>query len=92
MMQPTPEELRMLAKAMGAVLPQNISPWSYQLALESAFIPYGTSTAAAIVACCVYFFFFCAGLANYFYTKYPFYDVLCISTACKSFLGLNLSI
>ena len=83
-MQPSPEELRMLAKQMGAVLPQNVSPWSYQLALESAFIPFGTSLAAAIVACCLYFLFFCAGLANYFYTKYPFYDVLCISTACES--------
>ena len=83
-MQPSPEELRMLAKEVGAVLPQNVHPWSYQLALESAFIPFGTSVAAAIVVCCLFFLFFCAGLANYLYTKYAFYDVLCISTACRS--------
>lgn len=59
-------------------------PCLQQLAEEAAFTPYGTSTAAAIVACCLYFVFLCCAIANYVYTKYPFYDVLIISTACKS--------
>ena len=83
-MHPTSAELQMLANEMGALLPQNIEPWSYQLALESAFIPYGTSLTAAIVVCCIFFCFFCAALGNYLYTKHPFYDVLCIATACKN--------
>lgn len=83
-MHPTSAELQMLANEMGALLPQNVDPWSYQLALEGAFTPYGTSLAAAIVCCCIYFLFFCCALGNFFYTKYPFYDVLCIATACKA--------
>ena len=53
----------------------------------AAFTPYGTSEAAAIVACILYFMFFCCAIANYIYTNYPFYDVLIISTACKSHLA-----
>ena len=57
----------------------------------AAFTPYGTSEAAAIVACILYFMFFCCAVANYVYTNYPFYDVLIISTACKSHLALHLA-
>ena len=53
----------------------------------AAFTPYGASEAAAIVACLLYFMSFCCAVANYVYTNYPFYDVLIISTACKSHLG-----
>ena len=55
-----------------------------EVAEMAAFTPYGTSEAAAIVACILYFMFFCCAVANYVYTNYPFYDVLIISTACKS--------
>ena len=57
-----------------------------RLAEKAAFTPYGTSTAAAIVACCLYFLFLCCAIANFAYTKYPFYDVLIISTACEPLL------
>lgn len=61
--------------------------WFLQEVAEmAAFPPYGTSEAAAIVACILYFMFFCCAIANYVYTNYPFYDVLIISTACKSHL------
>ena len=56
---------------------------SQEVAIMAAFSPYGSSEAAAIVACILYFTFFCCALANYFYTNYPFYDVLIIATACK---------
>ena len=56
---------------------------SQEVAIMAAFTPYGSSEAAAIVACILYFMFFCFALANYFYTNYPFYDVLIIATACK---------
>ncbi len=60
--------------------------WSFlqEVAEMAAFTPYGTSEAAAVVACILYFMFFCCAVANYIYTNYPFYDVLIISTACKS--------
>ena len=61
-------------------------PCLQQLAEEAAFTPYGTSTAAAIVACCLFFVALCCAIANYVYTKYPFYDVLIISTACESLI------
>jgi hypothetical protein len=61
--------------------------WFLQEVAEmAAFTPYGSSEAAAIVACILYFMFFCCAIANYVYTNYPFYDVLIISTACKSHL------
>ena len=55
-----------------------------QLAEEAAFVSLGTSTAAAIVVCCIYFVFFCFSIFNYIYTKYPFYEILIVSNACKS--------
>ena len=41
----------------------------------------GASTAAAIVVTCLYFLFLCAAVANFLYTKYPWYDVLVVSAA-----------
>lgn len=44
----------------------------------------GTSTADAIVVTCLYFLFLCAAVANFVYTKYPWYDVLIISAAFRT--------
>ena len=58
--------------------------YSQEVAEEIAFTPLGTSTAAAIVACCLFFVFSCLAVGNWIWTKYSFYDVLIISTACES--------
>ena len=49
-----------------------------------SFVCIGTSTADAIVVTCLYFLFLCAAVANFVYTKYPWYDVLIISLAFRT--------
>ena len=56
-----------------------------------SFTPYGTYCAAAINVCCLFFLCFCAAVANYLSTKHPFYNILCIATACETCFHLLLS-
>ncbi|KAK9835287.1 hypothetical protein WJX84_003122 [Apatococcus fuscideae] len=59
-------------------------PYSIEEATVLAYTPFGTSTADAIVVTCLYFLFLCAAVANFLYTKYPWYDVLIVSLAFRT--------